>query len=660
MRYFLRVTGTDVDETFTLGDEVREFGSSTAIDLPVFSAAVAPVQGTFRTESEGVAFVSLASPQGTKLETTDGIHRLKPDPAAEVLLRIGDRLLFGRRGDRLVVEVVTDGREPALSVLSDEVTESEHPTEEVAVRSVDSVPDLDDRLSRDDGSALGALYDMLKRVAANQGLAHLATLAAEQIFRTFTRATHVTLFLPDVGGERELEPTFMHHRRGPDSFEREAHVVSRTVLDRVVADRVAVTIRDVRASFELSESAEMANIRACVLVPMFGAEGLAGVLQVDSRRDPDAFDERALDILAVFAQQLGALIENARLREELERSASSLRLATDHLRTSLEARSRIGSMVGSSPAMREVYQQIELGAREDLPVVIIGETGTGKELVSRAIHDLGDRVDAPFLPVNCGAMPGELLESELFGHAKGAFTGAVRARRGLFREASGGTVFLDEIGELPSGLQVKLLRVLEEGQVRAVGSDRFDTVDVRIIAATNRDLETEVEAGRFRADLFYRLHVLRIDLPPLRERKDDLPELAQHFLTRYCGESGRVIDGLSLSSLSLLLGHDWPGNVRELRNEIQRAAAGTEEGAPLKPEAFSPRLRAASPVDLATLEGEGALRDAVAILEHQLVEQALRKFDYNITRTASYLGLSRPGLREKMQRYGLRKEARSA
>ncbi|MBI4247069.1 MAG: sigma-54-dependent Fis family transcriptional regulator, partial [Candidatus Rokubacteria bacterium] len=255
-----------------------------------------------------------------------------------------------------------------------------------------------------------------------------------------------------------------------------------------------------------------------------------------------------------------------------------LRTEVHSLRTRLGEELTVNELIGGSAAMQRVKEVIAKVAGADSPVLVEGESGTGKELVAAAIHRLSSRSKGPFIPVNCSAIPRELLESEFFGHVRGAFSGAVSDALGLFRGAHGGTLFLDEIAELPTELQVKLLRVLQEMQVRPVGSTKAHTVDVRVIAATNRNLEQEMNAGRFRQDLFYRLNVIRIELPSLRERREDLPALVTHFIRRFNKRFRRDVRGISPDALQALAAYDFPGNVRELENLIERAfAMGTRE-----------------------------------------------------------------------------------
>jgi transcriptional regulator with PAS, ATPase and Fis domain len=314
------------------------------------------------------------------------------------------------------------------------------------------------------------------------------------------------------------------------------------------------------------------------------------------------------------------------------------------------------SLVGHSAAMQSVFALVERAAASRATVLVSGETGTGKELVASAIHRSGPRSDGPFVALNCAAVPESLLESELLGHTRGAFTGADRERKGLAEEAHGGTLFLDEVGEAPACLQAKLLRFLQERAVRPVGGSRERRVDVRIVAATNRELRREVAAGRFREDLYYRLAVFPISIPPLRERPGDLLALAEHFLARHGRAEKRHGCRLSDTTLHMLAAHPWRGNVRELENEIQRALVLAEPGETLEPAHFSERightleLVEASQVELKPGEN---LRETLARIEAWLLRRALDANHNQRARTARQLGITREGLYKKMKRYGI-------
>jgi transcriptional regulator with GAF, ATPase, and Fis domain len=304
---------------------------------------------------------------------------------------------------------------------------------------------------------------------------------------------------------------------------------------------------------------------------------------------------------------------------------------------------------------------MESAAASPITVLIEGETGTGKELVARGIHRASARADGPFLAVNCAALAETLLESELFGHRRGAFTGALQDRRGLFEAAGGGTILLDEVGEMPASMQAKLLRVLQEGEVTPVGDSRPRPVDVRVIAATNRDLAAEVKRGAFRQDLYYRVAAFPIRLPPLRERREDIPLLVDRVLAEAAERHGKHIAGVEPAALACLMGYDWPGNVRELQNEIERAVALTRSGEPNAPEHLSPRTVAAAAPGRAPLpeavEGvrpSGPLRRARAAFEASYIAAVLRQEGGNVSHAARALGLSRVMLQKKMKEYGLR------
>ena len=318
-----------------------------------------------------------------------------------------------------------------------------------------------------------------------------------------------------------------------------------------------------------------------------------------------------------------------------------------HLREDLARAGRFGQLVGGSPAMVKLYEAIDLVAATDAGVVVQGPTGTGKELVARSIHSRSRRKDGVFLPVNCGALPEGLLEAELFGHVKGAFTGAVADRAGRFEEASGGTLFLDEIAEMPLSAQVKLLRVLQEGEVTRVGESVPRPVDVRIIAATNKDLAAEVAAKRFRQDLYYRLRVVTLSVPALRDRREDIPSLVAHFVDRYNAKYGRAVSGLTAEAMDLLTAHDFPGNVRELEYALEHAFAVTPPSESSLPARSLPPEIAPPTAEPRELPAAGEKDERTEILV------ALERAQGNKAKTARILGITRAGLYKKLRRLGL-------
>ena len=331
----------------------------------------------------------------------------------------------------------------------------------------------------------------------------------------------------------------------------------------------------------------------------------------------------------------------------------SLRRENRALKEAIRKEQTVHGILGKSEAIRKVFSTISKVADYKTTVLIQGESGTGKELVARALHSGSSRKNKPFIPLNCGAIPETLLESELFGHKKGAFTDAHADKKGLFAEAHQGTLFLDEIGELPLSLQVKLLRVLQEGSVRPLGATRDQEVDVRVVAATVRDLRREVEEKRFRDDLFYRLNVLQINVPPLRDRRDDILLLVEHFIERNNGRLGTKIREVDLHTRKLLLNYPWPGNVRELENTIERAVV-LAEGDMITVADLPERMRApADPVAASLSTGELSIKKTGRFMEETLIRRALEKTGGNWTAASKLLEISHRALLYKIKDYGI-------
>ncbi|NIS61182.1 MAG: response regulator [Proteobacteria bacterium] len=365
---------------------------------------------------------------------------------------------------------------------------------------------------------------------------------------------------------------------------------------------------------------------------------------------------------AIEAMKLGAydyiskpfkpdeIILTLKKAEERER----LRRENLFLKKEVQKEYSFENIISKNERMRQIFDTIRKVAKYKSTILIAGESGTGKELVAKAIHFNSDRSNQPFIPVNCGAIPENLLESELFGHTKGSFTNAVRTKKGLFEEADGGTMFLDEIGELPLQLQVKLLRVLQDGEIRRIGDSKPIIIDVRIIAATIKDLEKEVGEDKFRDDLFYRLNVLPIKLPPLRERKEDIPLLVEHFIHKYSRELNNPIEGITPESLNCLLNYSWRGNVRELENVIERAIVLTDskqiqvENLPI--EIQNPREEPR----VSGLNDELSIKKASRYLEMDLIKKALHKTNGNHTHAAKLLEISHRALLYKIKEYAIK------
>ncbi|MEZ4394058.1 MAG: sigma 54-interacting transcriptional regulator [Polyangiales bacterium] len=483
-----------------------------------------------------------------------------------------------------------------------------------------------------------------------------------------TGAERGMLLLRDDDGA--LSPTAARDLGGETLSEGE-RAFSRSVAERAASAGEPLVTFDAAsdARFDAAVSVAAMRLRSILAAPLRVRDEVVGVVYVDDRLRAGAFDRAAVAVVTAFADAAALAIHNARARSALEgalRRAERLSEELDEvvarqraeLEVAREARDPDGvrgsypEIVGRGPAMARVLAMIDRVAPTSMPVLILGESGTGKELVARAVHANSPRSRAAFVAENCGAIPETLLESVLFGHVKGAFTGADRARGGLFEAADGGTLFLDEIGEMSLAMQSRLLRVLQEGEVRPVGGDRVRRVDVRVIAATHRDLLEMVRAGRFREDLYYRLAVLVLRVPGLRERREDIPALVAHFLARHGG-------GIERSALARLVAAPWQGNVRELENVVRRAAVMAPGGTIREHDLGLPLSGAAPPAEREVPTG-GDLRDAVNEVERGLVERALRAHGGNQSRAAKTLGLSRFGLQKKMKRLGISARALAA
>jgi DNA-binding NtrC family response regulator len=324
-----------------------------------------------------------------------------------------------------------------------------------------------------------------------------------------------------------------------------------------------------------------------------------------------------------------------------------------YLRRELEQKYTFNNIIGKSARMQAIFALVERIARTSSTVLIHGESGTGKELIARAIHFASPRASRRCMSINCGALPENLLESELFGHERGAFTGAVREKKGLFQEADHGTLFLDEIGELTPPMQVKLLRALQEKTVRKVGGNQEEPIDVRVIAATNQNLESRLQTGEFREDLYYRINVLPIHLPPLRQRREDIPLLVDFFLQKYSRQMELSTRQISVEAMRLLEAYDWPGNVRELQNEVQRLVIQIEGQAFITPDLLSPAIRQIEGIVARVKPTKGTLKEMTDQIERWLLIESLREHDNNKTAAAKTLGITREGLHKKLRGFGL-------
>jgi Nif-specific regulatory protein len=522
-----------------------------------------------------------------------------------------------------------------------------------------------------DTARLRLLYDLGRTFAAHIELEELLPLVTSKC-REALDAEGVSVLLLDADRDELYFPYVAEDK--PEIAER--LVGLRFPADRGIAGAAlqsgkSIRVDDAQSDFRFYGGVDRhtgATTRALLAVPLVSPQGPIGVIQAVNRHGGGTFSDADLAFLEALAASVAVAIENARLYSRVKESEERLRTQVGALRRDLARRDRFSEILGTSASMAEVFRLMESAAASPIAVLVEGETGTGKELVARGIHRASARAEGPFLAINCAALPETLLESELFGHRRGAFTGAVQDHIGLFEAAAGGTLLLDEIGEMPMTMQVKLLRVLQEGEVVPLGDTRPRKIDVRVVSATNRELSAEIAAHRFREDLYYRLAAFPIRIPPLRERREDIPLLADHFLAGAAERHRKWIRGIDPAALDLLARFDWPGNVRELSNELERAAAlarndetvGVAElSAKLRTTGVPAEVRAApepvqSPARAGAPEGLEPLRQARATFETRYIAVALGRHGGNVSRTARALGISRVMLQKKMKALGLR------
>ena len=538
--------------------------------------------------------------------------------------------------------------------------------------------------AHDAGADLRRLTEIARALNSEPDLRHLLDLILDRVVE-LAGAERAFLILRNEAGKLEVRNSRSFDREG---IQKPAAKVSRSIL--VQAEKsgrpVLTTNATMDPRFAGSDSVAYMKLRAVLCFPMAVRGKSVGLLYLDNRFEEGVFQDVDIGLLEAFAAQAAIALENARLlqenlrrQQELERSKEKVeelnRILRDQVRRqSAELdqvkevlRARHGEtklkfsypeMVGRSRRHLDLLRLLDRVIDTQVPVLIHGESGTGKELVARAIHHQGVRKGGPFVTENCSAIPETLLESELFGYVKGAFTGADRDRKGLLEQADGGTLFLDEIGDMSPEMQAKLLRVLESGEVRPVGGKETRTVNVRVLAASNRDLRKMVQEGTFREDLFYRLAVITVEVPPLRERREDVPILVDRFLEAFAAENGGPPRQVSEEAMALLRDYEWPGNVRELRNEVFRACALSEKV--IVPEILSPQIHEKAvarllPARLDDRPLRDLVRDAVDAVERRAIQEALARTGWKKSETARILGVSRPTLDAKIEQYGLEK-----
>lgn len=422
-------------------------------------------------------------------------------------------------------------------------------------------------------------------------------------------------------------------------IDRKSRIISQEVRPTVQIEKKRFRIEIIKEVIEnrqpmIVSDHHAGNADNILCLPLMDKASTIGSIYLMRQIVEGVYSSQDIELLAAFARPINVILRRS---SKIEGRSENAGLNSPCL-------------VGKSQDFSRVLRFIECVKNNDIPVFISGESGTGKEVVARTIHNSGQRRARKFIAINCGAIPDHLLESELFGFARGAFTGAVREKSGLIEEANQGSFFLDEIGDLSPPLQAKLLRVIQEKEIRRIGENRMRPVDVRFISATNKDIEKEVIEGRFRKDLYYRLNIVSVNLPPLRQRREDIPSLVNHLVEKYCSELKRERSYLSPGSLRLFMSYSWPGNVRELQNEIQRCLILCGEDNLIREEYLSKKLRNQNTKTIIPLHD---YFHAKAEFEKKFLNEALARSDYNRTRTAEEIGLSRQGLFKLMKKHGI-------
>jgi transcriptional regulator with GAF, ATPase, and Fis domain len=652
----LEVTqGLAAGRSFELKDEVILIGRSPSNEVVLEDMHVSGEHARIVASGERTILYDLRSTNGTTLVRRGERVRLTPEHSS-IDLESGD-----------VIELGTGDGVTSLRV---DIVEDSEFAHVVSMRRLDEVEPAAAKFERDP-NALGKLYTAQKRILAATDLDQVLIEIADAVLALLPQATHVTIILRDDEGASDTSAAafvpVMTRVRLPNGTVGPPNgpvPITRSVYRKVVKERAAVLAADAKAEVGQSESLMGASIRSTIGVPLWRGEEILGVLQADNRNAPAMLNAADVELLLVLAANASLAVANARLIKRLVLAEDRLQKENNFLK-GREERRRVGrgakegqtgsqsDIIGQSLAMQKVIAQLDKVVDTRVTVLIEGETGTGKELIAAAVHYRSRRRDKLFVAQNCAALAESLLESELFGHKKGSFTGATEEKKGLFEIADGGTLFLDEITETPMSLQSKLLRALQEGEIRPVGGTVSKHVNVRIVAATNRNLEDEVKKGTFREDLYYRLKVFPLRLPPLRERRDDIPLLAGYFLERYSDEIGKPTGGFSQQAMELMVAYDWPGNVRELQNEVQRLVIQIEPGAFATPELLSPRIRQVEGLITRAGTNKGTLKEMMDTVEKFFLIEALRDHGNNKTNAAKTLGITREGLHKKLRQFGI-------
>lgn len=544
--------------------------------------------------------------------------KLSPSPKNKVLAYIT------QLDETHVLHVPADGK--AVKVNEKEVKKAElnHLSSFVIdnVQIIYKITDFNEALEKsteEDSAHAQAFKNLLffsEKIAKEKDIDKLLGVLLKEI-TSLTKAEHGFLVLlqegkPEIRAQESL------------SSINQLSPMSDSIVKKVISSKKPLILNDALSDQEFSSSLSVINYRlsSVMCAPLIYQEMIFGAIYVGNNSFTSAFNEKSLELMTIYCSQAAMLVQNAL-------HINALKKRTKVLQDSLEM-SKFGGMIGGCIGMQQVFSQVEKLATTDISVLIYGETGTGKELIARELHNRGSRKDGPFVVINCGAIPENLLESELFGHVRGAFSGAVQSRVGKFQAANQGTLFLDEIGEMPLHLQVKILRVLQEHRVTKVGDNKSEPINIRVISATNRDLALMVKENTFREDLYYRLNVVQITAPPLRERGNDLLVMANYFLQKYAKIYGKDVLGLDENAQNAVLNYQWPGNVRQLENRIRRAIVMCDN-----------QRIGVKDLDIESSESRGilSLSDALDKFKEKYIHESLERNAHNRTKTAQELGV---------------------
>jgi transcriptional regulator with GAF, ATPase, and Fis domain len=651
--------GTSPRAVYEVRDALATLGRAPTNTIVLTDYHLSGEHGQIVREGGNFVYRDLRSTNGSAIERAGARLAIDGSRRHEMGLEHGDLLLLGDPKKPVILRVRVLKQSITGEVPS--VGPPGHPDlgdRLIASRSIVDLPAVADQIEHDPVSAV-RIYKALQRLSARLDQTATLEAAVEAMYELLPQATHVAILLRSESDKDRFVLALSRERPGlkkPAAIEGvtpDPVRASRAVLRRVLADRAAILTANAQEEMSSSESILGGKILSMLAVPLWRGDEITGLIQADNRHSAGMFDESDLEVALLLGSQAALAVENSTLVSRLRVAEERARGENVYLKRREGQRMRFENIIGDSDAMKAVFAQLEKVIDTRATVCIEGETGTGKELIASAIHYKSQRKDKMFVAQNCAALPENLLESELFGHKRGAFTSADSDKKGLFEIADGGSLFLDEMGEMPLSLQAKLLRVLQEGTIRPVGATSEKQVDVRIICATNRDLAAEVEKGRFRQDLYYRLMVFPVRLPPLRERREDIPLLAAFFLKRYADEYHLELPGFTQEALDALASYAWAGNIRELENEIQRLVIQAESGCWIEVTDLSPRLRKVEGTVARIAPKKGTLKEMIEQVERWLLTEALRENGNNKTKTAVQLGITREGLHKKLAKFSL-------